>query len=243
MYYHNEFISSSSPDFHIEMIKNSNTLNIFSDASMRMRAKNILDTCYGAVAVNMDNIVDELFRMSSESTVPAAEIRGIRCSLSLALQYRHLYPVINIFSDSLISIYGLRDYIYGWKFKVDGRLYSKSSTPVKNQELFIECFQMLTELRKTNKVNLYHQSGHVENGLQQLQSAIYTFKKSNNIKGQVDYSTIRYISLYNNYVDAKSRSFIRSINIYENTYTDPLIFYANPDTFNNSRQIPIKKKG
>lgn len=242
MYYYNKFVDNSNANFHIDMIKNQNTLNIFSDASMRSRSKNILDTCYGAVAVHMDTIIDERFRMCSESTVPAAEIRGIRCSLSLALQYRYQFPVINIFSDSQIALFGLRDYIYGWKFKSDGRLYSKSSTIVKNQELYVECFQLLNELRKTNIVNLYHQPGHVENGLDSLKAAINVFKTSNNIRGIVDYNTIRYISLYNNYVDSKSRSFIRGINIYENIYTDPLIFYANPDTFNNSRNIPVKKK-
>lgn len=242
-YYQDQFIAPTGSDFHIDMIKNPNTLNIFSDASMRSRAKNVLDTCYGAVAVHMDNIIEELFRMNSESTVPAAEIRGIRCALSLALKYRYQYPVINIFCDSLLSIDTMRNYIYGWRFKSDGRLYSKSSALVKNQELYVECWQMLTELRKTNRVNLYHQPGHVDNGLKALQDAIQTFKNTNNIKGQVDYNTIRYISLYNNYVDAKSRSFIRHINIYENTYIDPLTFYPNPDTFNNSRmQIPVRRK-
>jgi len=108
---------------------------------------------------------------------------------------------------------------------------------VKNEELFVECFQLLQELRKTNIVNLYHQPGHVENGLENLRYGISVFKKSNGILGTVDYNTIRYISLYNNYVDSKSRSFIRGINIYENTFCDPLIFYPKPDIFNNIRYI------
>lgn len=233
MIYNNEFIDPRYSNFVIDMIKNPDTLNIFSDASMRARGKNILDTCYGAVAVNKDTIVDEMFRLSSESTVPAAEIRGIRCSLSLALQYRHCFKVINIFSDSQVALFGLRDYIYGWRYRKDGHIYNKSSKVVKNEELFIECFQLLMELRKTNIVNLYHQAGHIENGLEQLKYGIGVFKKSNGVQGTVDYNTIRYISLYNNYVDNKSRSFIRGINIYENTFLDPLIFYPKPDIFNN----------
>ena len=237
MYYSQQFIDPRHSNFLIDIIKNPNTLNIFSDASMRARGKNILDTCYGAVAVHMDTIVDELFRVSSESTVPAAEIRGIRCSLSLALQYRYQFKVINIFSDSQIALFGLRDYIYGWNFKKDGRLYNKSSKIVKNQELFVECFQLLNELKKTNIVNLYHQPGHIENGLDQLKYGISVFKQSNGIRGSVDYNTIRYISLYNNYVDSKSRSFIRGINVYEKQFVDPLIFYPQQDIFNN---IPPK---
>lgn len=235
MVYNNEFISPNG-NFMIDMLKNPDTLNIFSDASMRTRVKSqhILDSCYGSVAVNMDTIIDERFRVISDTTVPAAEIRGLRCSLSLALQYRYNFKVINIFSDSQIALFGLRDYIYGWRYGKDGVLYNKSYTnAVKNQELFVECFQMLCELRKTNIVNLYHQSGHVENSLDALRKGIEVFKRSNNIKGTMDYNTIRYISLYNNYVDNKSRSFIRGINVYENTFVDPLIFYPTPDIFNN----------
>lgn len=235
MIYNNQFINPKYSNFIIDMIKNQDTLNIFSDASMRRRTKNILDACYGSVAVCCDTIIDELFRISSESTVPAAEIRGIRCSLSLALKYKYNYRIINIFSDSQIALLGLRDYIYGWKYRNDGHIYNKSAKIVKNEELYIECFQMLQELRKTNIVNLYHQAGHVENGLQNLKEGINVFKISNNIMGTVDYNTIRYISLYNNYVDSKSRSFIKSINIYENTFVDPLIFYCNNDIFNNKK--------
>ena len=236
MIYNNKFIDPRVSNFVIDMLKNPDTLNIFSDASMRTRSKNnkILDSCYGSVAVNIDTIIDELFRVASNSTVPAAEIRGLRCSLTLALKYRYNYKIINIFSDSQVALFGLRDYIYGWRYAPDGNLYNKSATVVKNQELFIECFQLLGELRKTNIVNLYHQPGHIQNGLDSLKDGITVFKKSNNIRGIVDYNTIRYISLYNNYVDNKSRSFIRSINIYENTFIDPLIFYPKPDIFSNT---------
>lgn len=236
--YKNDFANPDDMVFMVDMLKNPDTINIFSDASMRVRSKqnNTLDSCYGAVAVNKDNIIDELFRVSSDTTVPAAEIRGLRCALRLAMKYRYNYKVINIFSDSQIALFGLRDYIYGWKYNKGNLCTKYSAKAVKNQELYIECFQILNELRTTNIVNLYHQPGHVDNGLEALKEAIKVFKTSNNIRGRVDYNTIRYISLYNNYVDNKSRSFIRGINVYENYYQDPLIFYPKPNLFNN---VPI----
>lgn len=216
-------------NFVIGMIHNKDTLNIFSDASMRRKEAGILGSCYGSVAVCGDNIIDEWFRIQSESTVPAAEIRGIRCSLILANKWRYYYKNINIFSDSQLALFGLRDYIYNWQYSpYDNTLYNGlrgNKKPVKNQELYIECFQMLNDLRTTNVVNLYHQSGHVENGIENLQKAIDMFKKSNNIHGKVDYNTIRYISLYNNYIDNKSRSFIRRANIFDQRYHDPVAFY------------------
>lgn len=237
MVYNGQFIDPNMSNFMIDMLRNKDTLNVFSDASMRARvkSKNILDACYGSVAVNMDTIIDEMFRISSESTVPAAEIRGLRCSLRLALKYRYNYRIINIFSDSQIALFGIRDYIYGWTYN-DKNLYNKSSKVVKNQELFVECFMLLNELRTTNIVNLYHQPGHVENGLDSLKASIEVFKRSNKIQGMVDYSVARYIALYNNYVDNKSRSFIKGINIYENYYQDPVYFYANENLINNEFQ-------
>ncbi len=218
-------------NFTMQMINNKNTLNIFSDASMRKRG-DILDSCYGSVAVCQDDIVDELFRINSECTVPAGEIRGIRCSLSLAHKWKYMFKNINIFSDSQIALFGLRDYIYNWKYNpADNMFYNGKNklNLVKNQELYLECFQLLNILKETNIVNLYHQCGHVDNGRDNLINAIEVFKKSNNIHGKVDYNTIRYISIYNNYVDSKSRSFIRRTNVYENIYYDPVSFYPQSD--------------
>lgn len=216
-------------NFNIEMIYKADTLNIFSDASMRSRSKNVLDSCYGAVAVCMDKQIDEWFRIFSGCTVPAAEMRGVRCSLTLAHIYKPYFKYINIFSDSQLALLGLRDYIYNWRFDPSTQqLYNgfkAMSKTVKNQELYVECFGLLEDLRRTNVVNLYHQSGHVENNQASIKKALEVFKKSNHISGKVDYNTIRYISVYNNYVDQKSRSIIRMTNIYENTYIDPVSFY------------------
>lgn len=226
-------------NFNSDIFKNDDVLNLFSDASMRSikKSENILASCYGSVAVNKDTIIDEMFRCQSLSTVPAAEIRGIRCSLSLALKWRYHFRMINIFSDSQISVFSLRDYIYNWIFDQNtSRYYSKRGTSkneVKNQEILIECFMMLQELQKTNIVNLFHQSGHVENGFDQIKYAAETFKKSNGIVGTVGYDLIRYISLYNNYVDNKSRSFIRTTNVFENNFHDAIQFYPTGNLYIN----------
>lgn len=231
-------LTQYADNFSIDIFKTDETLNIFSDASMRTISKkdHTLASCYGSVAVNKDTIVDEWFRCQSESTVPAAEIRGIRCSLTLALKWRYMFRTINIFSDSQIAVFGLRDYIYNWKYnKEAGRFYigSKNSY-VKNQELLIECYYLLEELRKTNIVNIFHQCGHVNNGFDNIKNAAEVFKKSNGVAGIVSYELIRYISVYNNYVDSKSRSFIRTINVFDNYYTDPVIFYTNGNLYLNN---------
>ena len=203
---------------------NPETLNCFSDASMRKISK-VMNTCAGSIAVCCDNIVDELCTVTSDCTVPAAELRGIRNSLSLAYKWRNQFRVINLFSDSLISIYGLRDSIYKWRFNYnDGSYYLKNNI-VKNQELIIECNMLVQELQRNNNiVNIFHQKGHVKNDIQELREAIETFKRSNHFNGKVDYNFIRSISTYNNYIDEKTRSIIKRVNLMENYYQDPIYF-------------------
>jgi ribonuclease HI len=206
------------------MINNIATLNLFSDASMRNYSKsnNLLAGCYGSVAVAGDRIIDEDIRCTSITTVPAAELRGLRLSLGLALTYRSLFKVINIFSDSQVSLFGLRDYIYNWKQRGD-TLYTTGNKPVANQSIFIECYQLLTSLQTTNNIKLYHQSGHVDNGYENLNQAARSFGKSNHVKLPIDLNLIRYISTYNNYVDSVSRSMVRRTNM-KDKYIDPLSF-------------------
>lgn len=233
------YMTQYAENFTIDMFKNKDTLNIFSDASMRTveKSTNTLASCYGSVAVNADSIIDEVFRLQSISTVPAAEIRGIRCSLSLALKWRSEFRVINLFSDSQVAILGLRDYISNWQYDMSTNKYyiksGKSRNYVKNQELYIECFRMLQELCRTNIVNLFHQSGHIENGFNSIKRATNTFAKSNGIIGIVSYELIRYISVYNNYVDNKSRSFIRTTNVFDNQYIDAIEFYPTGNLYIN----------
>ena len=228
-----EFYNQNYMNFVLSMIYNENTLNLFSDASMRNTTrKDILSSCYGSVAVSKDTIINELFRLNTNTTVPAAEIRGLRCSLSLALQYRNMFKNINIFSDSQISVFCIRDYIWNWKLTGNYVFVNRSGEEAKNQELYIECLEMLLDLSRTNTVNIFHQAGHVENGLSNLKNAINVFKSSNNIPGKIDYNLIRYISTYNNYVDEKSRSILRRTNIYDNTYSDPVHFVYNKNMLN-----------
>ena len=86
--------------FNTNSIYDRDTLNIFSDASTQYTS-----ACYGAVAVNGDNIVDEYYRLNSDTTVPAAELRGMRCSLELALRNRYRFRNINIFIAIRCSIF------------------------------------------------------------------------------------------------------------------------------------------
>ena len=222
-------------------IYNPYTLNIFSDASMRISKGGITSGCYGVVAVCMDNIIYSFYRIHSNTTVNAEEARGIRSALAIALQYRYQFKNINIFSDSAISIIGLREYTQKWVYNEnDNTLYKNKSfgSEVANQGLFVEMYNFATELRKTNQLGLYHIKGHVsfEGHQKTINSNIHTaykvFLRENNCNGSLDINIIRYLCTYNTFVDNGSRSVLLRTNVYDNIgYKDVVSFYPTQNLY------------
>lgn len=214
-------------DIILSQFYNPKTLNIFSDASI-VGKKNHYSGCYGVVAVTEDNIIDNLYRLASHTTNNESELKGLRGALILANKWKSNYSYINIFSDSQISVFGLRDYIYNWKYnKYDGNLYGYSNKPIANQCIFVESHQLLIELQMYQNciIRIFHQSGHVDNNYYNLKNAASIFARSNNIPGNIDLNFIRYISTYNNYVDITSRNLLKQSNLSKN-YIDPVEFKA-----------------
>ena len=215
--------NGSLSTMQLSQIYNNRTLNIFSDASM------IKDYgCYSVIAVCKDSIIDSYCHPVSNTTVNNSEIKGIRAALTLALRWQNAFDFINIFSDSLISVMGLREYIYGWRYNPDDQLlYTSVNRPASNQFIFVECHQMLMELNKNSNciIRIFHQNGHVNNIYKDLTRAANSFIKTNSICGKVDLNLIRYISTYNNYVDNCSRNTLRRTDRTK-SYIDPIEFYA-----------------
>lgn len=178
-------------------------LNIFTDASIKNRPNGKFSGCYGATAVVCDTIIEEMCRVNTDTTNNNSEIKGIRAGVHLALKYRNNYQTINIFSDSQISVFGLRDRIFNWTLK-DGILINKSKEPVKSQEVYYEIINMI--LANHLYINLYHQKGHVDNNYNNLIEAEHVFRSSNSIRYTIDLNVIRYISVWNNHIDTITRN-------------------------------------
>ena len=213
------------PGIQLPQFYNSETLNIFCDASIIGKGYNTTG-CYGVIAVTEDNVIDTDYKLVSHTTSNNSELKGLRGALSMANKWKSSFRFINIFCDSQISVFGLRDYIYNWRFNPrDGKLYGTANTPIVNQEIFIECHNILVQLGidPNCTIKIFHQSGHIDNGYDNLKRAASVFGKSNNVRGNVDLNFIRYISTYNNYVDSTSRSYLRRANR-QVEYCDPIYF-------------------
>ena len=194
---------------------NSKVLNIFTDASITKIDSGEYISCSGAVAYTgtLDNltIIDEVFQVNWDSTNNNGEITAILKGIELALTYRDQFESINLFSDSKICIYGLREWIKSWVQKSKGNvLIGSQNLPVANQEVIIKCINLI--LDNNLDIKLYHQKGHATD--RNLPVAVQTFKSSNNIGNYVTNEFIRVINSNNNYVDTKSRDVLNETYMY-----------------------------
>lgn len=188
---------------------NDKTLNIFTDASISQIGDEYIG-CSGAVACtgyfNNITIVDETFKINRDSTNNNSEIKAIYLGILLAKKFKNQFKTINLFSDSKISIYGLREWISNWVESSTGdHLIGSTNKPVSNQSEILSCIYEI--LDNDININLYHQKGHCETDAH-IQQALITFKSSNNISRYVTFEYIANISQWNCYVDNKSRSIL-----------------------------------
>ena len=216
----------------LEDISNKSTLNIFTDVSVKQIDKKF-NTCYGAVAIVEDRVIDELFRFNSNSTVNEGDAKGIQTGIYFALKYRDQFETINLFSDSLISVNNIR---YGYQkwYNIDDKLmrFDKNNPDVKNSSVYIQILDLLARYKLN--VNFWHVKGHIGWSKKDLSKLIYAFIKNNNLfDNGWDYNFARYLAKWNNYVDIKSRDILHANNNLK--VVSPINFTANKfETIKNS---------
>lgn len=196
-------------------------INIFCDASIDTTAK---VACGGCVIVAQDeinnlindnyNIISKRLIIQQNATNNSSEILAIWAGIVEALKIRdHYYPgaIFRLFSDSKISLYGLRDWMKNWIANSEGSqiLISSSGTPVMNQQRFIEIYNLIVE--NNLRIELYHQRGHVIDGKVSLDQARAQFIKANKVPPErlgngID---INYLSFYNNLIDGLTREAVK----------------------------------
>lgn len=187
---------------------NERTLFIFTDASVQKYGLHDEEyiSCSGAVAVvwkdDKYEIIDQNFVVNRCSTNNNGEIKAIYYGLLMALKYRDQYDEINLFSDSKISIYGLREWIKGWVQHSTGtELLGSTLTPVSNQQEILACIYLI--MSNNLHVNLYHQKGHCTQRV--MSTALTTFKSSNHVYQFISDTFMFFICDMNDYVDKTSR--------------------------------------
>lgn len=194
---------------------NPNVINIFTDASMMPTdGTQLVPGCYGFLTMHGEVEINQGLFVDTYSTVNRSEIKGIKCAVLEAIRLRNMgfRGIINIFSDSQISVNGIRAWIFGWKNK-DNELFTKDGKSVANQSEYIEIMQLIIQYNPY--VNFYHLKGHVDiHDPKNVYKATGTFKRSNmadsmNIE-DIDPTFIKFISNCNNQIDNLTRWHLRN---------------------------------
>lgn len=205
-------------------------LNIFTDASMRKIKKQNGEVeqigCAGAILVfGAEEESESHYQIIRNTTNNNSEIKAIRLGVQNALKYKDQFKYIRLFSDSQISIFGIRERIFKWYIK-HGQFCGYDGTPIKNQDIMLEIVNTL--ILNNMRIELYHQAGHVETNQKSLLEAIHVFAASNNIRDTISYEFMKKISGYNNAVDSNSRLRLddaeQKIKQNNSAFSDPLKF-------------------
>lgn len=122
---------------------------------------------------------------------------------------------LNIISDSKISIFGLRDWIFNWVNNIHNGIMYGSSGPVQNQRLIL---QIVYEIITNNDfIRFYHIRGHQKS---KPNVVIESFSKENGFKiTDIDPRLPNYLIQCNDRVDTLSRDMLNEKNMKS---TEPL---------------------
>lgn len=207
-------------------------INLFCDASIDTNKKIACGGCYAvAQDENEHTPIGYKLCIQHNATNNSAEILAIWIGVNEALRIRQTHPnaIFRLFSDSKISLYGLRDWIKNWIKNAERKntdiLISSSGQEVANQQCFIDIYNIIIETGL--RIELYHQRGHVgESGGVNLTTARTQFIRANKVSPESLGLDIKFISEYNHCIDNATRSAMRNYIDFgilnENTIIQPI---------------------
>lgn len=171
------------------------TVNIFCDASIKA-VNGITYGCPGCAVVTSDgSIISKDSTILVESTNNESEIYAILMATVANIYYKH-YERVNIFSDSRISVMGLRDWMRSWIKKSKNGILMSTSGEVANQQIFLHVLNLI--LNNLDEYHLYHIDGHCKSP-KDITAAMNDFNKFNNVS--ITYPEAVYLCGFNNQID------------------------------------------
>lgn len=226
--------------------------DIFCDASV---APGLRGACAGCTINHRyihDNAViiaeqESFFVIQPDGTNNSGELEALLLSIYRALDIRERNAIagipvsINIFSDSMISVKGIREWIFNWVY-MDRVLYKRDGSTVMNQNYIKLIYNAIVMNRL--KINIYHQKGHVGNN---YDKAAKTFHSSNGIFCNTIGVTPQYISAYNDKIDRLTRDTLSQYLSNEASANIPISeLYLRDDgfieAFNDFRDIELYRQ-
>lgn len=221
---------------NINDIFNEKSINIFTDASIMQLPNREYMGAPGYIVVYKDEVIERDCVIIANTTNNNSEIKAIRMGVMAALKYKNacIFPNIRIFSDSLLCIRGLREWIYRWKANPAGTmLISSSGTAVANQDIFLEIANYI--VMNNLEIEFFHQRGHIS--LANPSSVIIATDDFNkfNYGYNADIELVKQLSYYNNMVDEMTRSHLQA------KYSESKYIFEDACRFNLINKIDLGK--
>lgn len=185
----------------------NDSINVFTDASILTKGNSMIG-CAGFCTVHNNQFINKNAMIVPKTNSARAELVAIYMGLEELLLYKKSNMILRLFSDSQLSILGIRDRIFNWMNNNRNKLLTNQSTDVKNQDLIISIINIIIE----NNINVefYHQKGHINyKSDKELLIAKTVFRKSNNIDIN-DMDFFRKISYANDIVDKYTKYILRT---------------------------------
>ena len=194
------------------------------------------------------------YSIQPDGTNNSGESMAVAMGVNLALTwndiFRNMYPFafihFNIFSDSLITINGVREWLPGWIQHAAGNtLRNSRGDIVKNQEYFKFIYNSILRAPANFSVSFYHQDGHVTKNYRSIEEPFY---KRNGVTLQQIGISAETICLANDFVDRHTRGYINEFlnnpvkagyyeanSIASGSYMESDILSADPEVVNEYR--------
>lgn len=172
---------------------NGNTINIFTDASIkRIRKEWAYIGCPGFIVYIGNTEIYHYTEILNFATNNESEARAVYLALDYLLQ---LLPTlfkptrINIFCDSKLTVYAVREWYKSWFNTIDeqGIVYNSSGLPVANQRIYIDIMQKVLQINQP--INFYHVKGHTTLNTDGVEILNKTFIRENKLN---NYNTLTY---------------------------------------------------
>lgn len=153
-----------TPHIEADSIINGYTLNVFTDASIsKFPGTDIVTGGAGACFYIGDQLIGSDLKILFNTTNNQSELTAILLGVIGAVQLKNKVTTINLFSDSRISVLGLREWIFSYMNSIhDQVMYSSSGNPVANQQIILAIID--TIVRNDLHVNIFHLRGHLDSG-------------------------------------------------------------------------------
>lgn len=191
-------------------ILDKKTLNIFTDASISKMSTPSGDIVIGSAGAQFymgTNLIDSKYQILYDTTNNQSELTAILIGVYNATLLRNKVDHINLFSDSRISVDGLRSWIFRWTRNIyNGEMLSSSGSPVANQQILLKIIDVITA--NNLRINIYHVRGHLDNNTYKSRYKFEnSFLKHNKLqKRDVSGSVIDFLIQGNSSIDNYTRS-------------------------------------